>query len=94
MALIALDDGTWMALWFSQLNFRDAGGGVRRAVRAGCNGRPRTGAAAGAATWAASPAPIIVLAATAPGAGALGALSRARPAGALDRRRRRTPICG
>jgi hypothetical protein len=66
VALIALDDGTWMALWFNQLNFVTLAA-VCGALWAGCNGRPRTeGALLALAAWAKlSPALIIVLAACA-----------------------------
>ncbi|HEX5009543.1 MAG TPA: glycosyltransferase family 87 protein [Planctomycetota bacterium] len=66
LALVALDDGTWMSLWFNQLNFVTLAA-VCGALWAGCSGRPRTeGALLALATWAKlSPALILVLAACA-----------------------------
>jgi hypothetical protein len=87
-----LDDGTWMALWFNQLNFLTLAA-LAGALWAGVSGRPRTeGALLAVATWAKlSPALILVFAAltgrwrtvraAAVGAGAAGALDRRRRLG-------------
>jgi len=52
LALVACNDGTWMALWFNQLNFLTLAA-LAGALWAGLDGRPRTeGALLAIATWA------------------------------------------
>jgi Glycosyltransferase family 87 len=66
LALVALNDATWMSLWFNQLNFVTLAA-MAGALWAGCSGRPRTeGALLALAMWAKlSPALVIVMAACA-----------------------------
>src|SRR5262249_27003700 len=66
IALIACNDGTWMALWYTQLNFVTLAA-LTGAVWAGVTGRPRLeGALLAVAAWAKlSPALVVVLAAVA-----------------------------
>jgi len=66
LALVLLDDGTWMALWFNQLNFVTLAA-MTGALWAGCSGRPRAeGVLLAVAAWAKlSPVLVIVFAALA-----------------------------
>lgn len=66
LALVACNDGTWMSLWFNQLNFVTLAA-LAGALWAGLSGRPRLeGACLAVAAWSKlSPALLVVLAAVA-----------------------------
>jgi hypothetical protein len=66
LALVACNDGTWMSLWFNQLNFLTLAA-LAGALWAGLAGRPRLeGALLAVAAWSKlSPALLVVLAAVA-----------------------------
>jgi hypothetical protein len=66
LALVACNDGTWMSLWFNQLNFITLAA-LAGALWAGLAGRPRLeGALLAVAAWSKlSPALLVVLAAVA-----------------------------
>lgn len=66
LALVACNDGTWMSLWFNQLNFITLAA-LAGALWAGLSGRPQLeGACLAVAAWSKlSPALLVVLAAVA-----------------------------